>query len=336
MKTGAQYLGKNRCEFTVWAPLPETVDLVVRTPHAGAGRRPPRSHVPCPWDERTIEMARDARGCWHATADGVPSGTLYSYRLNGKTLRPDPASHSQPEGVHGPSEVVDHGAFAWSDRTWAGIPFDQMIIYEIHTGTFTPEGTFSAIIPRLEELAKLGVTAIELMPVAQFPGPRNWGYDGAYPYAVQTSYGGPDALKRLVDACHRHGLAAVLDVVYNHLGPEGCYMLEFGPYFTEKHLTPWGNAMNYDNHDSDQVRDFFIENALVRALPLRRPAAGRSRLHLHRIGQAISAGACGADGRVLPPHGQKALSGRRDGSERQPLRGAGRERRLRGRRSVVR
>jgi len=262
MKTGAQYLGKNRCEFTVWAPLPETVDLVVRTPHAGAGRRPPRSHVPCPWDERTIEMARDARGCWHATADGVPSGTLYSYRLNGKTLRPDPASHSQPEGVHGPSEVVDHGAFAWSDRTWAGIPFDQMIIYEIHTGTFTPEGTFSAIIPRLEELAKLGVTAIELMPVAQFPGPRNWGYDGAYPYAVQTSYGGPDALKRLVDACHRHGLAAVLDVVYNHLGPEGCYMLEFGPYFTEKHLTPWGNAMNYDNHDSDQVRDFFIENAL--------------------------------------------------------------------------
>ncbi|HUW33818.1 MAG TPA: malto-oligosyltrehalose trehalohydrolase [Planctomycetota bacterium] len=245
MKAGARYLGKNRCEFTLWAPLPETVDLVILTPK-----------------ERAVTMTRDDCRYWRATADGVAPGTLYSYRLNGKTLRPDPASHSQPEGVHGPSLVVDHAAFEWGDRTWAGIPFDRMIIYEIHTGTFTAEGTFSAIIPRLEELAKLGVTAVELMPVAQFPGSRNWGYDGAYPYAVQTSYGGPTALKRLVDACHRHGLAAVLDVVYNHLGPEGCYLLEFGPYFTETYLTPWGKALNYDEHDSDQVRDFFIENAL--------------------------------------------------------------------------
>jgi len=245
MKTGAQYLGKNRCEFTVWAPLPDRVDLVIRTPK-----------------ERAIEMARDDRGYWRATVDAVCPGTLYCYRLNGDKLRPDPASHSQPQGVHGPSEVLDHAAFAWCDRAWAGIPFHRMVIYEIHTGTFTPEGTFSAIIPRLDELAELGVTAIELMPVAQFPGTRNWGYDGAYPYAVQTSYGGPEALKRLIDACHSRGLAAVLDVVYNHLGPEGCYMREFGPYFTEKYLTPWGNALNYDDLDSDQVRDFFIENAL--------------------------------------------------------------------------
>jgi maltooligosyltrehalose trehalohydrolase len=158
--------------------------------------------------------------------------------------------------------VLDHSAFPWTDAGWEGNPLEDMVMYELHVGTFTPEGTFEAAIPRLAELKDLGITAIELMPVAQFPGDRNWGYDGTYPYAVQNSYGGPTGLKTLVNAIHHQGMSAVLDVVYNHLGPEGCYLRDFGPYFTGKYRTPWGDAINYDEAYSYAVRDFFIENAL--------------------------------------------------------------------------
>ena len=206
-------------------------------------------------------MARRRRGYHEVLVDGVEPGTLYRYRLDGTLERPDPASRCQPEDVHGPSQVVD-SHFDWDDSAWCGIPLREYILYELHVGTFTPEGTFEAIIPYLPELKALGITAIELMPIAQFPGQRNWGYDGVYPFAVQHSYGGPDGLKRLVQACHRHGLAVVLDVVYNHLGPDGNYLGDYGPYFTERYKTPWGGALNFDGPYSDEVRRFFIDNAL--------------------------------------------------------------------------
>ncbi|HEY8461301.1 MAG TPA: malto-oligosyltrehalose trehalohydrolase, partial [Blastocatellia bacterium] len=186
----------------------------------------------------------------------------YLYRINDEEDRPDPASHFQPLGVHGPSEVVAHDEFAWSDHGWTGVPQERLVIYELHTGAFTPEGTFDAVIPRLPELRALGVTAIELMPVAEFPGDRNWGYDGVYPFSAHHAYGGPAGLKRLVNACHEAGLAVILDVVYNHLGPEGNYISRFGPYFTAKYRTPWGDALNFDGPWSDGVRNYFIENAL--------------------------------------------------------------------------
>jgi maltooligosyltrehalose trehalohydrolase len=188
-------------------------------------------------------------------------GTLYLYQLRDGIERPDPASRSQPQGVHGPSKVVD-STFAWTDDRWVGIPLDRYIFYELHVGTFTPEGTFDAIVPHLEKLKTLGITAIELMPVGQFPGERNWGYDGVNIYAVQHSYGDAKSLKRLINACHEHGLAVVLDVVYNHMGPEGNYLNDFGPYFTERYHTPWGAALNFDGPHSDHVRRYFIENAL--------------------------------------------------------------------------
>jgi maltooligosyltrehalose trehalohydrolase len=182
--------------------------------------------------------------------------------LDGSTVRPDPASCLQPLGVHGASETVDHNSFPWRDGSWRGLALEEMVIYEIHTGTFTGEGTFDAMIERLGALRELGVNAIELMPVAQFPGGRNWGYDGTYPFAVQNTYGGPDGLKRLVDACHLAGMAVILDVVYNHLGPEGNYLWDYGHYFTNRYMTPWGDAVNFDGPYSDEVRRFFIQNAL--------------------------------------------------------------------------
>jgi maltooligosyltrehalose trehalohydrolase len=185
---------------------------------------------------------------------------MYVYVLDGTAI-PDPASRLQTQGVHGPSTVLSP-AFDWRDQGWFGMPLQQYVIYELHVGTFTPAGTFEAIISHLDDLRDLGITAIEIMPVAQFPGGRNWGYDGVYPFAVQDSYGGPTGLKRLVNACHLKGLAVVLDVVYNHLGPEGNYMRDFGPYFTDWYRTPWGAAINFDGPDSDHVRGFFIENAL--------------------------------------------------------------------------
>lgn len=242
---GATYLGKERCHFLVWAPA---VKKKVEVRIVGSA-------------DRVIPMECQEHGYHQALVEGVAPGTRYYYRLDGETEKPDPVSHYQPEGVHGPSEVVDL-AFSWGDAGWSGLDLADYILYEIHVGTYTDQGTFEAVIPHLDELKDLGISAIELMPVAQFPGDRNWGYDGAFPYAVQKSYGGPRGLKALVEACHLRGLAVVLDVVYNHLGPEGNYLALYGPYFTNRYRTPWGQAINFDGPDSDEVRRFFIDNAL--------------------------------------------------------------------------
>jgi maltooligosyltrehalose trehalohydrolase len=202
-------------------------------------------------------------GYWETTVSNIGVGTRYQYVLHEKLKRPDPASRFQPEGVHGPSEVMDPSSFVWTDQQWKGLPLQDYIIYELHPGTFTTEGTFDAIIPNLQYLRdNVGITAIELMPITQFPGVRNWGYDGTYLFAPQNTYGGPQALHRLVDACHGAGLAVVLDVVYNHLGPEGNYWGDFGPLFTDHYRTPWGSAINYDGPHSDAVRDLIISNAV--------------------------------------------------------------------------
>ncbi len=206
-------------------------------------------------------MERRSDGYHETTIPNLPAGVRYFYRIDGGKDLPDPVSTFQPEGVHGPSEVVAVSD-GWQDRHWHGIPIEEYILYELHVGTFTPEGTFDAIIPELKRLTDLGVTAIELMPVAQFPGNRNWGYDGVFPFAVQNSYGGPAGLQRLVNACHERGIAVVLDVVYNHLGPEGNYLDQFAPYFTDRYKTPWGKALNFDDEYSDEVRRYFVENAL--------------------------------------------------------------------------
>src|SRR5690606_31029173 len=182
---------------------------------------------------------------FEAEIANCPTDILYFYVLDGGIDLPDPASHHQPKGVHGPTAVIDHSLYRWSDQSWKNYPLQELILYELHVGTFTEAGTFEAIIPRLGDLRDLGINAIEIMPVAQFPGNRNWGYDGVFPYAVQHSYGGPVGLKKLVDACHQNGIAVILDVVYNHLGPEGNYFNQFGPYFTEAYQTPWGDALNF-------------------------------------------------------------------------------------------
>jgi maltooligosyltrehalose trehalohydrolase len=242
-RLGAVYLGDNRCSFRIWAPKAARVDVRLLAP-----------------DERLLPLTK-AGDTFSGLFDHIPPGSLYLYRLNGETERPDPASCCQPQGVHGPSQVVSLD-FPWEDQSWIGLPLRDYVIYEVHVGTYTPEGTFEAIIPRLPQLRDLGVTALELMPVAQFPGERNWGYDGVYPYAVQNSYGGLQGLQRLVNACHKQSLAVILDVVYNHLGPEGNYLADFGPFFTAQYRTPWGEAINFDQADGDQVREFFINNAL--------------------------------------------------------------------------
>lgn len=243
-RLGCNWLDDGRAEFCVWAPRAEKMEVRVVGP-----------------EDRMVEMRAEERGYYRAVVEGVAPGNLYFFRRDGKIDHPDPASRFQPQGVHGPSMAMDP-EFAWNDSAWKGLPLEKYLLYEIHVGTFTPEGTFDAILGRLDDLKELGVTALELMPVAQFPGARNWGYDGVYPYAVQNSYGGPQALKRLVDGCHARGLAVVLDVVYNHLGPEGNYLSDFGPYFTARYRTPWGEALNFDGPESDEVRRFFIENAL--------------------------------------------------------------------------
>jgi maltooligosyltrehalose trehalohydrolase len=212
---------------------------------------------------RVIAMEKDAQeGYFRVSVEGVTAGDRYFFLPDDGQPYPDPASEFQPEGVHGPSEVVDHRRYTWKDGGWRGRPFAGLIFYEMHVGTFTPEGTFEAVIPRLDELASVGINAIELMPVAQYPGSRNWGYDGVFLYAVQNSYGGPEGLKRLVDACHRRGIAVFLDVIYNHLGTEGNYLPFYGPYFSDAYQTPWGRALNFDGPWSDGVRDFIIRNVL--------------------------------------------------------------------------
>ncbi len=244
LSIGSQCLDEQHCRFRVWAPAVSTVDLVLVAP-----------------TERVVRLGPSADGYFSAEVENVSPGALYRYRLDGEKDRPDPASRFQPQGVHGPSQALD-ARFPWVDHDWLGVPLKDYVIYELHVGTFTAAGTFDAVVPHLAELKNFGVTAIELMPVAQFPGSRNWGYDGVLPFAVQDSYGGPQGLKRLVAACHEIGLAVIMDVVYNHLGPEGNYLAEFGPYFTDRYKTPWGLAMNFDGPDSDPVRRYFIDNAL--------------------------------------------------------------------------
>jgi maltooligosyltrehalose trehalohydrolase len=238
-------ISKDGVRFRVWAPRVSSISVRVVGESEG------------------ISMEPEEKGYFSTFIRGLRPGARYSYLLNGEPLRPDPVSRFQPEGVHGPSEVIDPSQFKWEDQDWKGIPPEEMILYEIHTGTFTKQGTFEGIIPFIDYLKNdLGITAIELMPVGQFPGERNWGYDGVYLYAPQNSYGGPTGLKHLINACHRKGLAVILDVVYNHLGPEGNYLNDYGPYFTDRYKTPWGPAVNFDGSESDGVRKFIIDNAL--------------------------------------------------------------------------
>ena len=234
----------NAVTFTVWAPEAQTVKLILNK-------------------EQKIDLDQQAFGYWSARVPDAKPGDLYYYQLGDNEPRPDPASLAQPSGVHGPSEVIDLHGYRWNDRGWTGIPMGEMIIYELHVGTFTEEGTFMAIIDKLDYFRELGINTIEIMPVAQFPGDRNWGYDGVYPYAAQHSYGGALGLMQLVDACHQAGIAVILDVVYNHLGPEGNYLPTYGPYLTDKHHTPWGLAINMDDAYCDGVRHYFLQNALM-------------------------------------------------------------------------
>ncbi|HEX6060006.1 MAG TPA: malto-oligosyltrehalose trehalohydrolase [Gemmatimonadaceae bacterium] len=232
--------------FTVWAPAARSVAVRLETVSG----------------EREHALERDEQGVWSGLVREARAGTDYRYMLDGEKALPDPVSRHQPEGVHGPSRVVDPFAFEWTDDGWGGLALSEYAIYELHVGTFSEEGTFDGAIRHLPELVDLGITAIEVMPIAQFPGTRNWGYDGVALYAVQDSYGGPDGFRRLVDAAHAHGLAVVLDVVYNHVGPEGNYLGAYAPYFTDRYRTPWGEAVNYDGADSDEVRRFVVDNAL--------------------------------------------------------------------------
>ncbi len=229
-------------KFEVWSPRSEKLELVL--------------------DSGSIPMAREARGWWSAEVD-APSGTKYRYRVDGDGPFPDPRSAWQPEGVHGPSVVIDHADFAWNDTDFVAPPLTEAVIYELHIGTFTPEGTYAAAAARLGYLRDLGITHVEIMPLATFPGERGWGYDGAAIYAPHPTYGPPDTLKALIQHAHDLGLAVLLDVVYNHLGPDGNYLGAFGPYFTDRVKTPWGDAINFDGEDSDDVRAFFIDNALM-------------------------------------------------------------------------
>ncbi len=230
-------------DFHVWAPNAKSVDAV--------------------FGERRVTMNRDANGWWSANVAEAGAETDYAFSIDGGMSLPDPRSPSQPYGVHGASRTVDHAAFEWTARSWQPPPLSSAVIYELHVGTFTPGGTFESAIERLRYLKDLGVTHVEIMPVAEFPGERGWGYDGVDLFAPHHSYGGPAGLKKLVDACHREGLAVILDVVYNHLGPDGNYLGLFGPYFSQQHHTPWGEAVNLDGAGSIEVRRFFCDNALM-------------------------------------------------------------------------
>ncbi|PLS74833.1 MAG: malto-oligosyltrehalose trehalohydrolase [Actinobacteria bacterium] len=229
--------------FRVWAPAAASVELAL------AGERLAMEPVGGGWYEVHPALAR--------------AGSDYRFVVDGGDQLPDPRSPWQPAGVHGPSRTVDHAAFPWSDGAWRGIHLPSAVVYELHVGSFSPEGTFDGAIGRLDHLVDLGVDVVELLPVGEFPGRWGWGYDGVDLYAPHHGYGGPDGLKRLVDACHGRGLAVALDVVYNHLGPAGNYLARFGPYFTDRYTTPWGPAVNLDGPGSDEVRAFFVDNAVM-------------------------------------------------------------------------
>ena len=243
MPHGAELQDDGRVRFRLWAPAHQRIELVL--------------------DEGApVPMAAGADG-WHELVTAAGAGTSYRFVLPDGLHVPDPASRYQPDDVHGASQVIDPGSHRWADGGWRGRPWHEAVIYELHVGSFTEQGTFLAAIDRLDHLIELGVTAIELMPIGDFPGGRNWGYDGAYLYAPDASYGHPDDLKRLVEAAHARGLMVLLDVVYNHFGPDGNYLSTYAPgFFTERHHTPWGAAINYDGKHSRPVRDFVVHNAL--------------------------------------------------------------------------
>lgn len=229
----------------VWAPQAKKISLQV------AGKR-------------EMPLRQEQYGYWQADCPGLMPGDRYLVNVDDENAYPDPASLSQPDGVHGPSECIDLNEIRKiRDNQWAGIATCDLIIYELHTGTFTPDGTFLALQQKLDYLKDLGINAIEIMPVASFPGTRNWGYDGVYPFSVQQSYGGAIEFAKLIRACHQKGFAVILDVVYNHLGPEGNYLCAFGSYFSDKYKTPWGKAINYDDAWCDGVRHYFLENAMM-------------------------------------------------------------------------
>jgi maltooligosyltrehalose trehalohydrolase len=242
-RLGAVHKGNNRYEFCVWAPNVKTMEL-----HLVGG------------EERSMPMERGEQGYYTTTLKMTAQDQRYFYRMDGIDY-PDPASRYQPEGVYGPSQVTQ-SSFAWSDANWIGVPIQDYIIYEMHIGTFTEGGTFESAIDQLDALVELGVTAVELLPICQFSGDWNWGYDGVFLFAVQNNYGGPDGLRKFVDACHLRGIAVILDVVFNHFGPEGNCVCDFGPYTTDRYKTPWGEAINVDGEYADEVRAYFIENAL--------------------------------------------------------------------------
>ncbi|MGI9039867.1 MAG: malto-oligosyltrehalose trehalohydrolase [Gemmatimonadales bacterium] len=246
LERGATLRAGGSVEFSVWAPLAATVEVQL-----WRGGKQEAHH-----------LERSPDGLHRGEVRHIPAGTDYVYRLDGRRERPDPVSRWRPQGVHGPSRVVDPDAFAWSDGAWRGLAVPELAIYELHVGTFTPAGTFDSATERLPYLRELGVSAVEIMPVAEFPGGRNWGYDGASLYAPQSTYGGPHGLKRLVDAAHGEGLAVLLDVVYNHLGPEGNYLHDFGPYFSERYRTLWGEGFNLEGPGSDEVRRYLVDNAV--------------------------------------------------------------------------
>jgi len=248
MPFGAEVQQGGGVRFRLWAPQAHCAHLQLESPEGG---------------KRLLSMEKRGRGWYHLITEDACPGTSYRYLVDRELLVPDPASRYQPKDVHGPSEVISAQEFAWDDRAWKGRPWEETILYEMHVGTFTSEGTFSAAAARLDYLVDLGITAVELMPVADFPGSRNWGYDGALLFAPDSSYGRPEDLKRFVQAAHQKGLMVFLDVVYNHFGPEGNYLHIYAQsFFTNKHQTPWGAAINFDGPESRTVRDFFVHNAL--------------------------------------------------------------------------
>ena len=244
MPFGAE-VGPRATAFRLWAPGADEVTLLLDD------------------GSRTFAMRARGDGFRETAVDDAAAGTRYAFRIDGQVVVPDPASRANPDGVHGQSIVVDPLAYRWRDATWRGRPWEEAVVYELHVGAFTPRGTFAAIVERLPELADVGVTAIELMPVAAFPGTRNWGYDGVLAFAPAAAYGTPDDLRGLVDAAHAHGIMMLLDVVYNHFGPEGNYLRAYAPsFFTDRHHTLWGAAINFDGEGSRPVRDFFVHNTL--------------------------------------------------------------------------
>jgi maltooligosyltrehalose trehalohydrolase len=284
MPFGAELEPGGATRFRLWAPAARRVDLLLASPAWRA--------------ELPLEPLADG---WHERSAAAPAGSRYAYRIDGGMSVPDPASRANPDDVHAPSLVVDPLAFEWQDAGWTGRPWEEAVLYELHVGTFTPQGTFAAALARLDELAALGVTALELMPVADFPGRRNWGYDGVLPFAPEASYGPPDDLKRLVQEAHARGLMVLLDVVYNHFGPEGNYLHLYAPqFFNPAHATPWGAAINFDGAASRTVREFFLHNALYWVEEFRFDGLRLDAVHAIRdasdpdivtaIGRALAAG----------------------------------------------